>query len=98
MSNSNTLKIQIVKDHNELESRIFEASNGKPERKVFKQTGYMFNGGAFPVKFKFGIPDEKSALPVGDYTLLISAFNTDKYDGLALETFNLFDHIAPVVK
>lgn len=95
----NELKISIVKDHSEPECRILPAKdNNSKDREMWQQTGYMYNGGAFPEKFKFSIPDKASALAVGEYTLLVTAFKTDKYDSLELERFSLYDHIAPVKK
>ncbi len=85
------LKIKIVDGHQHVQSREFKTDNGT--RVSYWQDAYMENGGAFPERMKLPVENESSALAVGAYVLLNTAFKTDKYDGLEVDRFNLAKHL-----
>lgn len=87
---SNALIVEIVEGHNTVQSRTYE------DRTSYWIDAYAHNGNAFPVKFKIPVNDDKTAIPVGKYELMPTAFKTDKYDGLEIDRFQIFNSLFPL--
>lgn len=82
--------------------QIIEGHHNPVARKVgentyFTQKIYVDNGGPFPFESKLSIPDASKALPVGQYTLLPSCFQSGKYGDLEINRFDLYQSLAPII-
>ena len=73
----------------QLQSRVFKGRDGKPDRNVFWQNGYMYNGGRFPVLVEIPLEEGQPAYPPGDYEIHPSSFQANKYNKMELNPFKV---------
>lgn len=84
-----SIKVEIIKGYEKVNSRIFPAKDGKPARAGYSQDAYFHFGGAFPVKATVPLDKPTQAYPVGDYILDPDCFGTNEYDQIKMSTFSM---------
>ena len=83
------LKIEIFPEHEQIETRIIPAKDGKPERTLYQQVAYAYLGGKFPVEMKLGLDKDETVYASGVYTVDPSSFIVNQYGSLELKRFGL---------
>ena len=81
------MKIEIIKGHDSPTLNKFKTKAGK-DMELYEQKAYMFSGGAFPVEFKISHEKLSDALPVGQYQICPTSFETNNFGGISLSQYN----------
>ncbi|AXH73370.1 MAG: helix-destabilizing protein [Inoviridae sp.] len=82
-----TIEIDALDGH--IQSRTFAGQNGKSDRRVFWQVGYMNNGGRYPVRIEIPMEESQRAYTAGVYSIHPSSFQASKYNKIELNPFSI---------
>lgn len=63
------------------------------ENTYFSQTMFAEVGKPFPVEVKVSLPSISEALPIGEYYVKPSAYQTGKYGDLEFNRYELYSHL-----
>jgi hypothetical protein len=82
------VKVQILKDFAEVESRSIKGKDGTP-RVLYSQKAYLHKGGPFPIEFTLGVESPALAYAVGDYALDLNCLRVNKFGSLEVDPYNV---------
>lgn len=83
------LKIEIVENANQVETRNGTNKQTGAITAFYAQYGYAHLGGAFPVKMKIPLESPAMAYPVGEYQLALESFRIGRFDSLEVNPYNI---------
>ncbi|QYJ87853.1 G5P family DNA-binding protein [Shewanella mesophila] len=84
-----SVKIEIDSQDCVVQQRSFKGQDGKPDRTIYWQRGYMYNGGRYPVEVQIPLEEGVPPNPAGEYEIHPSSFQVSRFGKIEVNPFNV---------